>query len=67
MRDPNRIEPTLELLWKVWLKDPDLRLGQIIVNAVRPTEPCPQIFYAEDDKVAQGLEEMLKCRREAAP
>ena len=60
MRDPKRIEPMIQLVWDVWQRSPDLRLGQILVNAIRPTEPCPQVFSAEDDTIARGLEEMLK-------
>jgi hypothetical protein len=55
MRDPKRIEPMLDLLKKVWMQSPDLRLSQLIVNAIRQGEPAPQVFYAEDDRVAEGL------------
>jgi hypothetical protein len=59
MRDPARIPRILEAIWKVWERDPDLRLGQLIVNAIRPSRPAPQIFGFEDDK----LEERLKNDR----
>lgn len=55
MRDLNRIEPMLQLLREVWMESPDLRLGQIIVNALRPSDQVPVVFYAEDDKMAEGL------------
>lgn len=55
MRDPNRIDPMLALLGKTWKKNPDLRLGQLLVNAARPSEPVPQIFYLEDDAMEDGL------------
>ena len=55
MRDPDRIEPMLDLLREVWMQAPDLRLGQIVVNAVRPGEPVPAVFYMDDDKMAEGL------------
>ena len=60
MRDPNRIEPMLQLLRDVWSENPDLRLGQIVVNAVRPSEPAPEVFHAEDDRVADGLEALAR-------
>jgi hypothetical protein len=67
MRDPKRIEPIIQLLWDVWERTPDLRLGQIIVNAARPNEGCPQILHVEDDKIARGLEEMLKRPTDVDP
>jgi len=59
MRDPNRIDPILQLLRQVWTQKPDWRLGQLIVSAVRPDSPMPSIFHAEDDKVIQGLKAIL--------
>ncbi len=32
MRDPNRIEETLELLNRIWQRSPDLRFNQLIHN-----------------------------------
>lgn len=55
MRDPQRIEQILEALREVWEVDPDLRLGQLVVNAIRPSEPCLAIFNAEDDVLLKGL------------
>lgn len=55
MRDPARIDSMLALLREVWEGSPDLRLGQLIVNAVRPKEPCPELYSVEDDKLASGL------------
>lgn len=55
MRDPNRIIPVLDAVREVWEKDPDLRLGQLIVNAIRPRHPVPEVFSAEDDRVVDGL------------
>lgn len=55
MRDPNRILPILDAVREVWERDPDLRLGQLIVNAIRPRHPVPEVFSAEDDRVVAGL------------
>lgn len=55
MRDPARIDRILEAVREVWTGHPDLRLGQILVNAIHPSRPCPQIFYAEDDVAERGL------------
>ena len=55
VRDPARIDRILELLREYWEHYPDLRLGQIVVGAIRPSQPCPQIFSAEDDVVEKSL------------
>lgn len=59
MRDPARIPRILEAIGKVWELDPDLRLGQLIVNAIRPSRPAPQIFGFEDDKLEARLKNDL--------
>jgi hypothetical protein len=60
MRDPRRIEQILDVIREIWEREPDLRLGQIVVNAIRPGEPCPQIFGAEDDELLKGLREYVR-------
>lgn len=61
MRDPARIDRMIEKLWHLWKLHPDMRLGQLLVNVIRPSQPCPQIFSAEDtdteEKLAQYLAE----------
>lgn len=47
----------LELLAEIWKQAPDLRLGQLLVNAARPSGPVPEIFYMEDDRLLDGLRE----------
>lgn len=51
MRDPNRIGPILKELAKVWQKNPDLRLGQLIGNVLEG----PALYYTEDDKLINVL------------
>jgi hypothetical protein len=66
MRDPARIDDVLAALRAAWAESPDLRLGQLIVNAVRPTNPCPEVFYTEDDALVRGLNsvrEMLQATK----
>jgi hypothetical protein len=58
MRDPNRIPKVLAALAKVWYKNPDWRLGQLVVNACgvpgrRDGGPDP--FYIEDEALLEGL------------
>ena len=63
MRDPRRIDQILDIVREIWEREPDLRLGQVVVNAIRPSEPCPQIFGAEDDDVLKGLREYARLVR----
>lgn len=67
MRDPARIDPILELLGKIWKQNPDLRLGQLLVNAARPSEPVPKIFYVEDDVLKEGLQAFAELTGGEAP
>jgi hypothetical protein len=55
MRDPARIDDVLAAVCAAWAESPDLLLGQLILNAVRPTDPCPEVFYTEDDALVLGL------------
>lgn len=58
MRDPARIPELCQLLQRAWERSPDARLGQLMINAVRPPQPCPQVFYAEDGRVRRGLQRL---------
>ena len=55
MRDPKRIKPVLEALETYWNKNPDLRLGQIIVNMTRAWGRHDP-FFVEDDKMLQAIQ-----------
>ncbi|MCA9710211.1 MAG: hypothetical protein KDK70_30505 [Myxococcales bacterium] len=58
MRDPARIPELCRLLERAWARCPDARLGQLLVQALGPAQPCPQVFYAEDGRVRRGLERL---------
>ncbi|WP_193786903.1 hypothetical protein [Lacinutrix algicola] len=55
MRDKNRIPKILNELERIWKANPDFRLGQLIVAGAIPKEPCPEVFYIEDEKLLKGL------------
>ncbi len=55
MRDKNRIPEILNELERIWKSNPDLRLGQLIVVGAKPKEPCPEVFYIEDENLLDGL------------
>ena len=65
MRDPKRIAGLLKVLEETWRKEPDLRLGQIIVSAANLSGRqvvCPEIFYLEDKDMLRGIEELAKMK-----
>jgi hypothetical protein len=67
MRDPARIDRMIVMLWELWKAQPDLRLGQLLVNVIRPGEPCPRVFYAEDTDTEAKLAEYLSEVTARAP
>jgi len=54
-RDPARIPRMLEKLALLWESEPDLRLGQIIVNLTGSPNP----FYVEDDRLESAIDAEL--------
>ena len=69
MRDPKRIQRIIVLLHAYWAQHPDLRLGQIIGNAVpsipehnlsgqKTTRPG-NIYSFEDDKFEEWLRKQI--------
>jgi uncharacterized protein YihD (DUF1040 family) len=56
-RDPERINIILEHLKEIWMKYPDLRLGQLISNIAPPQA---SIFYLEDDTMLKRLKQYKK-------
>ncbi len=60
MRDPARIERVLGLVKEVWYNAPDLRLTQLIMNALNMNgDP----YYVEDDKLEDALKAYCKTIR----
>ena len=53
MRNPKRITPILATIREIWEQYPDMRLGQLLLNACPELENNP--FYIEDDVVLDGL------------
>ena len=50
-RDAKRINRIIEILRAKWLSYPDLRLTQLILNAVDAEDP----FYIEDEEIEKAL------------
>lgn len=51
-----RIPALLDRLNRHWLRHPQCRLGQLLVNLVGPSEPCQEIFYVEDGVLMELLD-----------
>jgi hypothetical protein len=65
MRDPERIGRILGKLSVFWHKNPDLRFGQLvecITNEYKGERECC-IFYLEDDKFEEYLDEWIEINR----
>lgn len=59
MRDPNRIDPFMEKLAKIWKEScPSWRFGQLMSNAARVMQTHgTDIFYMEDDDLIAYFED----------
>ena len=56
MRDPNRIDGVLQAIKDIWVKCPDMRLGQLIGNVLEG----PSLYYVEDDGLVSALKDMYE-------
>lgn len=56
MRDPKRIDEILKLIEEYWKKHPDMRLAQLIMNALQMNEDP---YHIEDDILKNKLERMI--------
>lgn len=61
MRDPKRIPLILRKLEKLWLRAPDLRLGQLLMNAAAFAD-SRDCFYLEDAALVKAVENSLSGR-----
>lgn len=53
MRDPKRIKKILRIVRKVWLKNPNLRLMQLLGNCFEVGDN----YYKEDEELKRKLKE----------
>ena len=58
MRDPERIDAFLERLRKIWMRNPDLRFGQLVLNV---SENIPLLYNIEDDEFIKKMEKHYTC------
>ena len=60
MRDPKRIDKILKLIGNVWKQNPDLRLLQLLDNAI----PDQKWYYIEDDVLEDYIKSWSKWAME---
>ncbi len=48
----------LETIAKVWAKYPELRLTQLVVNAINPNSSSSEVFYVEDSELLNKLKQL---------
>ena len=61
MRDPARVDTILEFLRHIWKKNPDLRLGQLILNCVKDSNEMQlhdDLYYLEDEELIKRMEKL---------
>ena len=58
MRDPERIKEILNIIDRIWQKDPDFRLMQILLNVIPNCNGKDSAFfyYFEDDELLEYLQ-----------
>ena len=59
-RDPKRIRRILDKLEKVWSEAPDFRFGQLNYNIYQSLSHGNDMFYIEDEKFEEYLDNLLK-------
>ena len=64
--EPDNAKEVLEAIEKAWAKYPDLRLTQLLVNVIKPSESCSEIYYTEDSKLINLLNELVTDETEVA-
>ena len=49
----------LEIIANLWIKHPELRLMQLLVNAIHPKKTSPEIFNIDDGQLAKKLNSQI--------
>jgi hypothetical protein len=62
-RDPAWMDQVLSAVRKAWLEHSSLRLCQLLVNAIQPSEPCPELYSTEDSVLVRKLDNLAAQRR----
>lgn len=67
MRDPARIDALLSKIREIWMRDPDMRFGQLVYNLFWQMQDARKegitgldMFYVEDDSFERRLDEVIR-------
>lgn len=60
MRKKERMERIFSKIKLVWEKNPDLRLMQLLINAIQPKDSCSELYYYEDTNLEEKLEDFIQ-------
>lgn len=63
MRDPKRIAPIVQKLQEVWEKNPDLRLGQLLIAVDPRPITTMKVFGLDDHAWLECLEKFEEERQ----
>lgn len=55
--EPKIEEDVLKAIKDAWAAYPDMRLTQLLINAIHPEEPCSEVYGVEDSKLIKLLNE----------
>ncbi len=55
-KEPNIESEVLQAIREAWSKYPDMRLTQLLINAIAPDEPCSEIYGVEDSTLIKLLD-----------
>jgi uncharacterized protein YihD (DUF1040 family) len=61
VRDPARIDRMIEKLRQHWHRNPDIRLGQLVVNLGRD-QPMVSTFHIDDDVIERAMDAARSMR-----
>ncbi|WP_407509774.1 hypothetical protein [Elizabethkingia anophelis] len=55
MRTPDRIKIVLEQIEQLWMSNPDLRFGQLVMVIAQTGEHNPKLFHMEEDELLEKI------------
>jgi len=60
MRDPERIDSFIKIIKNIWKRYPDLRFGQLLLNAFSSDDSNMYLYYLEDDEFLKTIRNEYK-------
>ena len=53
--EPNIEEDVIEAILSAWAEFPNMRLTQLLINAINPEEPCLEVYNVQDGRLIKLL------------